>query len=96
MRSRAEYDRKIAVPRRQFWGGRDLPFRVLLDRPDLNNAEDREPEGTGTTVARYGITGFPTVLVIDSDGTIVGTVPHFDHGRLETLIEERLKKAESH
>ncbi len=33
VQSRAEYDMKIAAPRRLFWGGKDLPFWVALDRP---------------------------------------------------------------
>ena len=74
IQSRVVYDRKIAKARERMWGGRDLPFRVLLDRPDPENPEDLSPEGTGTTCKRYGITGFPTLYVIDQDGTMIGAL----------------------
>ena len=71
------YDRKIATVRERIWGGRDLPFRVLLDRPDPNNHDGRNPgKGTGTTIKRYSVTGFPSLFVIDRDGTMIGPVGH--------------------
>jgi thiol-disulfide isomerase/thioredoxin len=95
VQSRAVYDRKIAAARQRIWGGRDLPFRVLLDRPDPKKPDDLNPEGTGTTVLRYGITGFPTLFVIDRDGTMIGQVGVSHHDRLESLVRELLEKAES-
>ena len=34
VQSRSEYDRPIEQVRRQVWGGSDMPFPVVLDRPD--------------------------------------------------------------
>jgi len=95
VQSRAEYDQKIAPARRIFWSGRDLPFRVLLDRPDPKKPDDRDPEGTGTTVKRYAITGFPTMFVIGPDGTLVEKVDFSNHDRLETLVRELVANAEA-
>jgi thiol-disulfide isomerase/thioredoxin len=95
VQSRTEYDRKTAMARTHMWGGRELPFRVLLDRPDPAKPDDRGAEGTGTTCKRYGITGFPTVLVIDKDGTMVGQVWFSKHDRLESLVRELVEKAET-
>ncbi len=95
VQSRAAYDRKIGAVRERLWGGRDLPFRVLLDRPDPKKPEDRNPEGTGTTTERYGITGFPTLYVIDRDGTMIRQVNHSQHDRLESLVRSLVDKAES-
>ena len=95
VQSRAVYDGKIATARERTWGGRDLPFRVLLDRPDPKKPDDLNPEGTGTTIMRYGITGFPTLFVIDRDGTMIGQVAHSEHDRLESLVRELVEKAES-
>jgi len=92
VQSRAEYDQKISMARQRMWGGRDLSFQVLLDRPDPKKPADQEPIGTGTTVKRYGITGFPTLLVIDQDGTMVGPVAFFEHDRLESLVRELMDK----
>jgi hypothetical protein len=68
---------------------------VLLDRPDPRRSVDRDPEGTGITVERYGITGFPSLFVIDREGTMVGEVPFSAHDRLESLVRDLLKKAEA-
>jgi thiol-disulfide isomerase/thioredoxin len=93
VQSRADYDRRIAFARKAFWSGADLPFRVLLDRPDPDKPADRDPEGTGVTCKRYGIVGFPTLLVIDQNGTLVSAVRHGDHHELEMLVERLLDKS---
>jgi thiol-disulfide isomerase/thioredoxin len=95
VQSRAAYDRKIAAVRQRLWGGRDLPFRVLLDRPDPSKPKDLDAEGTGMTIGRYHITGFPTLFVIDRDGTLIGTADHSNPARLESLIRGLLEKPES-
>jgi thiol-disulfide isomerase/thioredoxin len=92
VRSRAEYDRKIAAARRWMWDGRDLPFRVALDGPDPGRTDDDFPEGSGATVARYGVPVFPTVYVIDSNGTVVDRVSQEE--RLEPLVRRLVEKAE--
>jgi thiol-disulfide isomerase/thioredoxin len=95
VRSRDEYERRIATPRQRFWGGRDLPFPVLIDRPDPARAGDDDPEGDGATIARYGVVGFPTLLVIDANGSLIDSTGLRDHDRLETRIRELLDQAES-
>ena len=79
--------------RRAFWNSEDLPFRVLLDRPDPDKPADRDPEGTGVTCKRYGIVGFPTLFVIDQDGKIAAPVRHGDHEGLERLVQGLLDKS---
>ena len=51
-----------------------------------------DPEGTGATIKKYQIRGFPTVFVIDQKGILVATVPGNDHDRLETLVRSLLDK----
>jgi len=94
VQSRPIYDRKIAAARERIWGGLDLPFRVLVDRPEPKKPDDFGPEGTGTTIVHYGITGFPTLFVIDRDGTMIGQVGHSQHDQLESLVRELVEKAE--
>jgi thiol-disulfide isomerase/thioredoxin len=94
VQSRAAYDRKIGTVRQRIWGGRDLPFRVLLDQPDPRNHDDLGGEGTGTTISRYSVTGFPSLFVIDRDGTMIGRVDPFNHERLESLVRDLVEKAE--
>ena len=50
-----ELDEKLVDIREKYWGGRDLPFPILLD-------------ATGQTIRDYGVRGFPTLLLIDPDG----------------------------
>jgi hypothetical protein len=94
VQSRAAYDAKISMVRQRLWDGSDLPFRVLLDRPDPNKPDDDSPEGHGTTIKRYGITGFPCLFVIGPDGTLIAQVDHHDHDRLESVIRDQMEKAE--
>ncbi len=58
VKSIAELDERIATARQRQWFGRDLPFLVALD-------------GDGATTAAFGITTFPTSLLIDRDGNVV-------------------------
>jgi thiol-disulfide isomerase/thioredoxin len=94
VQSRDAYDRKVATARERIWGGRDLPFRVLFDRPEPKGSEDENIIGRGTTIEHYGITGFPTLFVIDRDGTMVAQVAHTDHERLESVVRSLVEKAE--
>ena len=54
----AELDRRLAPIVRHVWGGRALPFPVLLD-------------STFQTWERFGLPGVPTVLLIDPEGKLV-------------------------
>lgn len=55
----AELDKNLEGPRTKYWGGRDLPFPVLLD-------------STGQTIKDWGVHAFPTTLLIDPEGKLVG------------------------
>ena len=54
----AELDQKLAPIVRDTWGGRELPFPILLD-------------ATGETVKEYGIRSWPTTILIDPAGNVV-------------------------
>lgn len=47
--------------RKMLWKGRDLPFPILLD-------------STGATLRQFGVRAFPTTLLIDPEGRLVGPV----------------------
>ncbi len=57
----AELDKNLPRTRKRYWGGRDLPFPVLLD-------------ATGQTIKDWGVRAFPTMLLIDPEGKLVGEV----------------------
>jgi len=61
----AEMDAKTEYTKKTLWRGRDLPFPVLLDAP--NNER-------GVTIGAYEIQSFPTTILIDPEGKLVGEV----------------------
>ena len=71
VKSFEELDKKLKLVIEKQWKGRSLPFPILLD-------------ASGATVKRYGIQGFPTILLIDPEGHVV-------KGGSETMLEEKLK-----
>ncbi len=54
-----ELDSKLVDIKAKNWKGRDLPFPILLD-------------ASGETIKQYGITAFPTTILIDPEGRLVG------------------------
>jgi hypothetical protein len=61
VKSFAELDQRLASIRKRHWQGKDLPFPVLID-------------GEGKTHRLYGIQGWPTTVLIDPEGVLVGRV----------------------
>ena len=73
----SEMDAKTEQTKKSLWRGRDLPFPILLD---ASNGEH------GATVAAYEITHFPTTLLIDPQGKLVGEVnPEFLERKLTPI-----------
>ena len=71
-----ELDEKCATAKEKYWGGKDLPFPIFLD-------------STGATIKQYEITSFPTMILFDPQGRLVG------HARLETLKDALEGKVET-
>jgi hypothetical protein len=69
----AELEQKLAEKkiRQTYWSGNDLPFPVLLD-------------ATGETIRQFGVQAFPTTILIDPEGRLVGQGD-------EKLLEQALK-----
>ena len=67
-----ELDEKLADVIADRWDGRELPFPILLD-------------ATGKTLREYGISAFPTLLLIDPEGKLV-------KGGGEAMLDEILAK----
>ena len=78
VRSLAELDEKLKPVKKRFWNGRDLPFPILFD-------------GTNTTLTRYRIRAFPTMILIDPDGRLFGE-SHLDD--LELILSGKFKRTE--
>ncbi|MCL4198134.1 MAG: redoxin domain-containing protein [Phycisphaerales bacterium] len=71
-----ELDEKCAGVKEKHWGGKDLPFPILLD-------------STGETIKQYDITAFPTLILFDPEGRLVG------HAPLDTLKQALEGKVET-
>jgi hypothetical protein len=61
----AELDSKLEPIIKNAWSGRPLPFPILLD-------------STGETIEKFGISAFPTTLLIDPEGRLVGRAKEAD------------------
>jgi AhpC/TSA family protein len=71
-KSFAELDEKLTQIVENRWEGRPLPFPILLD-------------ASGDTILRYGIHAFPTHVLIDPQGRIVG---ESSAAELESILSE--------
>jgi thiol-disulfide isomerase/thioredoxin len=65
VRTFEELDPLLAPIVAELWHGEPLPFPILLD-------------GTGETVARYGITDYPSLVLIDPAGRVVPGTPDLE------------------
>jgi len=63
-----ELDAKLDGIRKRDWNGRNLPFPVAIDGGPVG---DPGSNSRGTTSTDYGITSFPTTLVIGRDGKLI-------------------------
>jgi thiol-disulfide isomerase/thioredoxin len=94
----AEAYRKAADPLRAYWGGNDLPFRVLLDRPQIatvTRPESQRPgeKGSGRTANTYEVQSWPSTFVIAPDGRLVG---QFELDAIEGALEDQFGLPRSH
>jgi thiol-disulfide isomerase/thioredoxin len=78
---------KLERPKKEIWGGKDLPFLIALDSGKVGPGDTAY--GSGDTTAAYGITGFPTQVLIDKDGNVVG---RSTKDRLEELLGNPVSK----
>lgn len=82
----ANYDREVARLSRELWHGKAIPFPVALtiDRRDLKDPIPNEV---------YGIDGFPTTLVIDRNGKLLGTFKAREEKAAVAEVEKLLDSA---
>lgn len=66
-----ELDKKLTKARNELWFGRDLPFLIALDGGGPTKIEGTNLTARGATTAAYGITNFPTTVLIDQEGKVV-------------------------
>ncbi len=82
-----EMDKKLEKIKAGIWNGRDLPFLVALDGGGETQIEGHVEKARGATTAAYGIDSFPTKVLIDRSGRVIGPMRKGNDGL------EMLKKA---
>lgn len=85
----AKLDEKLADIRKALWKGRDLPFPVALcsGKPvDVGGGETRR---RGPAV-QYGVVTYPTTILIDRDGKVVGRFQTRDTSVAVQAVEKLL------
>jgi len=80
----AEMDEQTAHLTRQAWNGRKMTLQTVIDRPSAIG--DR----VGMTARRFGVSAWPTLVVIDHDGKVVGPVTKETlAGKIDELLSDR-------
>lgn len=77
-----QYGAKIATIKKDIWKGKDLPFPVALTS---------EADGRHSAAKQYGIYQFPTTLLIDRQGIVVGDFNARDEKDAVAQVEKLLK-----
>jgi thiol-disulfide isomerase/thioredoxin len=87
----ARLDKKLVSIRRELWHGRDVPYPVALARGGRVSFGDHVNSSRNARcalAARYGILFYPTLVLIDRAGRVVGSLPESDEGI--ALLEHKL------
>jgi uncharacterized protein (TIGR03067 family) len=86
----AKLDEKIAGFKKKLWKGKDLPFPVALTSGrQVGEGDARKHVGA---VGDYGIHSFPTTVLIDPEGKVVGKVGYRDIASATKEIDKLLEK----
>jgi thiol-disulfide isomerase/thioredoxin len=86
-----EMDKNLEQTRKELWKGRDLPFPVALDGGGELPISGTERSTKGATHAAYGIQHWPTTILIDPQGNVVGEKSANDL-KLKELLEKELSR----
>ena len=85
----AQLDEKLAGFKAGVWGGKDLPFPVILASGKKLGRGENAPRGE--LAQRYGIQGYPSTVLIDPQGKVVGRFNARDVKSATEQIEALLK-----
>jgi uncharacterized protein (TIGR03067 family) len=85
----AKYDDKIAPIKKKLWQDKSLPFPVVLTSGKRIESGDNQPI-RGGAAAQYGILGYPTTILIDREGKVVGKFHARDAKKAVAEVEKLL------
>ncbi|HEY1629262.1 MAG TPA: hypothetical protein VGF52_05355, partial [Tepidisphaeraceae bacterium] len=86
-------DQKIAILKNDQWKGEDFPFSAALACGRFVTNPDGSQTRSGPSI-EYGILSYPTTVLIDRNGNIVGTFEARDAEEASAEIEKLLKTPE--
>jgi uncharacterized protein (TIGR03067 family) len=84
----AKLDSKIAVLKKDKWNGKDLPFPNVL----ASGEQSKDKEKRRNPATQYDIPGYPTCLLIDREGKLIGEFAAHDIKKASEEIEKLLAK----
>ena len=82
-------DAKLTDYKKGVWKGKDIPFPVALVSGKVQG--DETNFSRGAMAAKYGVRGYPSTLLIDRDGKVVGKFPARDTKDAVAALERLLK-----
>jgi uncharacterized protein (TIGR03067 family) len=85
----AKLDEKTAAIKKKLWSGKELPFPVALTCGTLTGGDQ---PSHGPAAEQYGILSYPTTILIDREGKVVGKFNARFQKDAIAEIEELLKK----
>ena len=88
----AKLEEKMAILRKEAWGGKDIAFPVAIA-----DGKELQVEGIGQPVrgevaAEYGVRAYPTTVVIDREGKVAGMFDGQDEKGAGAAVEKLLGK----
>jgi thiol-disulfide isomerase/thioredoxin len=86
----AKLNEKIAGFRKKLWKGKDLPFPVALTSG--KSVGEDQTKNNGGPAGQYGIYSFPTTVLIDRDGKVVGKFQARDIKTATREVEKLLRE----
>jgi thiol-disulfide isomerase/thioredoxin len=83
---------RIESAKKQFWKGRMLPFHLAVAGGGMTKIEGTKTSANAQVIADYGVTAFPTTLLIDRQGKVVAQVDPRDVNGTKKKLSELLHK----
>ena len=91
----SEMDLKLQKARKEYWGGRDLPFLIALDGGGETRVAGTGHTVRGATTAAYYVNSYPTTFIIGRNGNVLRDVKLYDptaHAELESFIQKLVER----
>jgi len=88
----AKLDERLKETRKNLWNGRDVPFPVALVNGERTAyRQGIEKQARSTAASEYGVIGYPTQILIDRQGKVIGPLLPTEEGikLLEKAMSEK-------